>query len=430
MAKNYLDSLAPNAILFTNGDNDTFPLWYVQEVEGYRTDVRIVNLSLLNTDWYVEQMKRRAYDSAPVPIRMGEEQYRQGTRDIVLMDPPKDPNNPYVDIEAAMQVALDDGDQVDYGGGRKYAHLPSNSFSVPVDSAFAVSSGLVLPEERDRMVDALEWTITDGNGTPRQYVLKNQFMVMEILRNNNWERPVYFAVTIGPDSYVGLQDYFRLEGLAWRLVPVKYGSRGGQPVGIALDIMYENVMEKFQWGGMDAEREIYMDENNRRMATNIRLQMTNLAEGFTKAGAPERGLEVLDLLLRSTPSHNVPYTRVMLPVVELLSEMSMDSTLPEAERAKAGQLAKQVGTELFTDLTEDVTYFLSLEDDFYVSSDQSIQVAMAVSQRVAGALQDAMPEDAEVAAMGERMQQLRADNLARQRGEYSDPPTFDPDAGR
>jgi len=327
-------------------------------------------------------------------------------------------------------VALDDADQVDYGAGRKYAHLPSNSFSVPVDSAYAVSSGLVLPEERDRMVDALEWTITDGNGTPRQYVLKNQFMVMEILRNNNWERPVYFAVTIGPDSYVGLQDYFRLEGLAWRLVPVKYGSRGGQPVGIARDIMYENVMEKFQWGGMDAEREIYMDENNRRMATNIRLQMTNLAEGFTKAGAPERGLEVLDLLLRSTPSHNVPYSRVMLPVVELLSEMTMDSSLPEAERAKAGQLAKQVGTELFTDLTEDVTYFLSLEDDFYVSSEQSIQVAMAVSQRVAGALQDALPEDADVAAMGERMQQLRADNSARQRGEYSDPPTFDPDAGR
>ena len=430
MAKNYLDSLAPNAILFTNGDNDTFPLWYVQEVEGYRTDVRIVNLSLLNTDWYVEQMKRRAYDSAPVPIRMGEEQYRQGTRDIVLMDPPRDPDNPYVDIEMAMQVALDDADLVDYGAGRKYAHLPSNSFRVPVDSAFAVSSGLVLPEETDRMVDALEWTITDGNGTPRQYVLKNQFMVMEILRNNNWERPVYFAVTIGPDSYVGLQDYFRLEGLAWRLVPVKYGSRGGQPVGIARDIMYENVMEKFQWGGMDAEREIYMDENNRRMATNIRLQLTNLAEGFTKAGAPERGLEVVDLLLRSTPSHNVPYTRVMLPVVELLSEIALDASLPESERARAGQMAKQVGTELFTDLTEDVSYFLSLEDDFYGPSEQSIQVAMAVSQRVAGALQDALPEDAEVTAMGERMQQLREDNTARQRGEYSDPPTFDSDAGR
>ena len=139
MAKNYLDSLAPNAILFTNGDNDTFPLWYVQEVEGYRTDVRIVNLSLLNTDWYVEQMKRRAYDSAPVPIRMGEEQYRQGTRDIVLMDPPADPTTLRGHRDGHAQ-ALDDGDLVDYGGGRKYAHLPSNSFSVPVDSAYAVSS--------------------------------------------------------------------------------------------------------------------------------------------------------------------------------------------------------------------------------------------------------------------------------------------------
>ena len=430
MAKNYLDSLAPNAIVFTNGDNDTFPLWYVQEVEEYRTDVRVVNLSLLNTDWYVEQMKRRAYDGAPVPIRMGEEQYRQGTRDIVLMDPPVDPDNPYADIEVAMRVALDDGDLVDYGAGRKYAHLPSNSFRVPVDSAYAVSSGLVLPEEVDRMVDALEWTVTDGSGTPRQYVLKNQFMVMEILRNNNWERPIYFAVTIGPDSYVGLQDYFRLEGLAWRLVPVKYGSRGGQPVGIARDIMFENVMEKFQWGGMDAEGEIYMDENNRRMATNIRLQMTNLADAFAKAGQPEKGLEVMDMLIRATPGHNVPYTRVMLPVVELLSDMAMDKGLSQAQRDQAAGLAKEVGTALFTDLTEDLAYFISLEDEYYVASDQSIQVAMAVSQRIAGALQDALPEDADATAMGERIKALRASDTARQRGEVSEPPTFNSDAGR
>lgn len=428
MAKNYLDSLAPNAILFTNGDNDTFPLWYVQEVEGYRTDVRIVNLSLLNTDWYVEQMKRRAYDSAPVPIRMGEEQYRQGTRDIVLLDPPADPNNPYLNIEDAMRQALDDGDFVDYGGGRKYAHMGSNSFRVPVDSAFALSSGLVLPEEADRMVDALEWTITDGSGTPRPYVLKNQFMVMEILRNNNWERPVYFAVTIGPDSYVGLQDYFRLEGLAWRLVPVKYGSRGGQPIGIAQDIMYTNVMEKFQWGGMDAEEEIYMDENNRRMATNIRLQLTNLAESFMRSGASDQGLAILGKMLEATPSHNVPYTRVMLPVVELLSGLADDASLSGAQRAEAAELAKAVGADLFTQLADDMDYFIRLNDEYYAASDQSIQVAMAVTQRISGALQDALPEDADVQAMAERMKQLRKDNSDRQRGQFSDPPVFDPDA--
>jgi hypothetical protein len=428
MAKNYLDSLEPNAILFTNGDNDTFPLWYVQEVEGYRTDVRIVNLSLLNTDWYVAQMKRRAYDSAPVPIRMGEEKYRQGTRDIVLMDPPSDTNNPYVDIEMAMRQALDDADMVDYGGGRKYAHLPSNSFRIPVDKNAAIGSGLVLPEERDRVVDALTWTVTDGQGTPKQYVLKNQFMVMEILRNNNWERPVYFAVTIGPDSYVGLQDYFRLEGLAWRLVPVKYGSRGGQPVGIAQDLMYTNVMEDFQWGGMDSEGEIYMDENNRRMATNIRLQLTNLAESFAQSGKVTKGLEVLERLIASTPSRNVPYDRIMLPSIELLSEFAQDNTLTEAQRQSAGALAKQVGSELFATLSGDVNYFFSLEDDYYFAANSEIQMAMAVSQRVAGALSDALPEDPEVEAISAAMSQLLKDRTARQNGPLSDPAVFNPDA--
>jgi len=428
MAKNYLDSLAPNAIIFTNGDNDTFPLWYVQEVEGYRTDVRIVNLSLLNTDWYVGQMKRRAYDSAPVPIRMGEEKYRQGTRDIVLLDPPADTNNPYVDIQTAMRQALDDTDMVDYGGGRKYAHLPSNSFSVPVNKEAVMASGVVLPEERNLLVDALEWTVTDGNGTPKQYVLKNQFMVMEILSNNNWERPVYFAVTIGPDSYVGLQDYFRLEGLAWRLVPVKYGSRGGQPVGIAQDIMYTNVMEDFQWGGMDAEGEIYMDENNRRMATNIRLQLTNLAESFVQSGKSARGLEVIERLVASTPERNVPYDRIMLPSIELLAQMSQDNSLTDAQRAKAGALAKQVGSALFESLSGDVNYFFSLDDAYYLAANNEIQMAMAVSQRVSGALSDALPDDPEIEAITSAMSQLQKDRSARQNGPLSDPAVFDPDA--
>ena len=430
MAKNYLDSLEPNAILFTNGDNDTFPLWYVQEVEGYRTDVRIVNLSLLNTDWYVEQMKRRAYDSAPVPIRMGEEKYRQGTRDIVIMDPPTNTNDPYVDIEVAMQQALDDGDVVDYGGGRKYAHLPSNSFSVPVDSAFAVNSGMVLPDEVDRMVDAVEWTVTDGGGTPKQYVLKNQFMVLEILRNNMWERPIYFAVTIGPDSYVGLQDYFRLEGLAWRLVPVNYGSRGGQPNGIGKDIMFANVMEKFQWGGMEQEEEIYMDENNRRMATNLRLQLSNLASAFVRDGVPSKGLEVVELLCRSIPSHNVPFDRIMLPAVELLAELAGDSRLTIEQRDLAGALAKQVGTELFETLTDDVAYYIALDDAYYATASSEIQVAMAVSQRVSGALSDALPADEDVEAMSERLSQLRNDQTNRANGPLSDPPVFDPEAGK
>lgn len=173
-----------------------------------------------------------------------------------------------------------------------------------------------------------------------------------------------------------------------------------------------------------------MDENNRRMATNIRLQMTNLAESFVQAGEPDKGLEVMDLLLRSTPSRNVPFSRVMLPVVELLSEISMDETLSEADRARAAQLAKQVGSELFADLTDDVSYFISLEDEYYFASDNSIQMAMAVSQRIAGALQDALSDDPDVVAMGTLLTQLRGDNADRKRGQFSDSGAFNSEAAR
>ena len=158
--------------------------------------------------------------------------------------------------------------------------------------------------------------------------------------------------------------------------------------------------------------------------------MTNLAESFARSGDPVRSLEVMDLLLTSTPSRNVPFSRVMLPVVELLAEISMDATLAEADRVQAAQLAKQVGSELLSDLTDDVAYFISLSDEYYLASDNSIQMAMAVSQRIAGALQDALPEDPDVIAMGTLMTQLRADNSDRKRGQFSDPATFNSEANR
>ena len=197
--------------------------------------------------------------------------------------------NPYLDIEVAMERALDDRDVVDYGAGRKYAHMPSNSFSLPVDSAYAVT-GLVLPEEVDRMVDTLNWTITDIGDAPAVCAEKPPvYMVMEILRNNAWERPIYFAVTIGPDSYVGLQDYFRLEGLAWRLVPRNMVPRGqpwASPKTSCTPTSWRNSN-----GAAWTPNGRFTDENNRRMATNIRLQLTNLAESFVRSGDPKRGLE-------------------------------------------------------------------------------------------------------------------------------------------
>ena len=184
-------------------------LWYAQEVEGIRTDVRVCNLSLLNTDWYIDQMRRRAYESAPLPILMDEEDYRQGTRDVIFINKKNPPSSS--DLLAAMELTLQ----------KRGEKLPCATFSVPVDSAEVVASGLVNAQEAELLHDQIQWTLSTGNGKTPNYITKNHYAVLNMIANNKWKRPIYFAVTTGPDSYLGLQEHFRLEGLAYRLVPFK-----------------------------------------------------------------------------------------------------------------------------------------------------------------------------------------------------------------
>jgi hypothetical protein len=410
-AKNYLGSLAPNAILFTNGDNDTFPLWYAQEVEGIRTDVRVCNLSLLNTDWYIDQMKRRAYESAPLPIEMSEEQYRQGTRDIVLLEPSRSPG--YVDLNEALVTALDDENMKSYGA-KSYPYFPTNKFSLPVDSARVIELGIVDSDEAENIVDAVEWTVADSDGEPLQYVLKNQLAVLSMIANNHWERPIYFAVTTGGDSYIGLQDYFRLEGLAYRLVPIKYPQNPNPNIigGIETELMYENVMENWSWGGMDdLEHGIYMDENNRRMVTNVRLQMANLAGALIDQRDGQRALEVLDEILRVTPKENVPYTRVLMPVVEAYAELaSSDSllspnaiSLNENQREASYERSKELLQALFKQQEELIEYALSLDAEYFTAMSKEIDLAFQVNDRLIRVFKYYHSEDPLVGELDERL---------------------------
>ena len=390
-AKNYLDSLEENAILFTNGDNDTFPLWYVQEVEGYRTDVRICNLSLLNTDWYIDQMKRQAYESAPLPILMDEESYRQGTRDVVVLDRPANTAAPYLDLETAMTFALDDTKTRAFGGGKSYSVLPSHSFRIPVDSAALVKHNVLNPEEMKRRVDALDFTLSGSNGKPKGYILKSQFAVLDMIRGNNWERPIYFAVTTGPDSYMGLQSYFRLEGLAYRLVPIRYPQSENPNAygGVASNTMYTNVMEKWSWGGMDnVEDGIYMDENNRRMVTNFRLQLSILAEELMKEGEPDRALDILEKVLTKMPEKNVPMSRVLMSVQGALLELASTSTAPgikvydlsDERRALAKELGSNLTRRLFEIQTDDLNFYYSLDPARFRAVSQERRIAKQVAE--------------------------------------------------
>ncbi len=316
MAKNYLNSLQPNAIIFTNGDNDTFPLWYAQEVEGVRTDVRVVNLSLLNTDWYIDQMKRRQYESAPVPFSIPEFKYRQGTRDIVVLNS----DTMLTPLEEALAFCLDDSKAQNFGK-KKYSTMQNYQFSLAVSEENQAKFKQYVGAN-DSLVSQMSFALLDDDGeSPRQFITKAQLMVMDLIVHNNWERPIYFAVTTGSEAYMGLEPYFQLEGLAYRLTPIFHTDydRDNMSGGVASELMYDNVMNKFQWGNIDT-KDIYLDENNRRMVTNLRMQMNNLAEQFIIENKMDKAAAVLNKSLTALPEKNAPYDQpqIMWQTAQLL----------------------------------------------------------------------------------------------------------------
>ncbi len=313
VASNYLNSCAPNAILFTNGDNDTFPLWYAQEVEGIRTDVRVVNLSLFNTDWYIDQMKRAAYESAPIPSKMTKNKYKQGTRDYLPIS--KRNNNKYIELIRVIDefIALDDKDTKIKTSAGMRNYMPTDKLKItikPSDKDALIKQNII--KNKNDIVDEIKWKIT-GQG-----IAKNQMMVLDILAHNNWERPIYFAITVGRENFMGLEKYFQLEGLAYRFLPVKTNKNTQNNVDIGIvnsDIMYKNMMETFNWKSI-SDPNIYIDETNSRMAMNFRNNFARLANQLIEENKLDSAKLVLDKCIEVLPSNNYPYMYFSLPVAE------------------------------------------------------------------------------------------------------------------
>ncbi len=309
-ACNYLNSCAPNAILFTNGDNDTFPLWYAQEVEGIRTDVRVCNLSLFNTDWYIDQMKRKAYLSDPMPLSMTKDKYRQGgICDWVLIKEVPSVKG-YVPLKDLINfVASDDPQTKLSANDQLYAYFPTKNFSIPVDSVKVVNNGTVPKDKAGRIVKNIEWSLN------KYGIYKNHFEVLDLLANNNWDRPVYFAITTGADSYLGLQDYFQLEGLAYRFIPIKAKNKDGQTGSINTTVMYDNLMNKFKWGNIQ-DPEVYLNEDNMRMTMNFRNNFARLANALMDEGKKDSAIKVCDRCMEVLPEKTVPFNYSVLPIAE------------------------------------------------------------------------------------------------------------------
>ena len=306
---NYLTTCEPNAIIFTNGDNDTFPLWYAHEVEEYRTDVRVCNLSYLQTDWYIDQMKRQAYTSAPLPISWKKYEYVRGKHDAAYII-----KNAYkeMSIENVLNRIKSDNmrdKQVPGYQPLEVDNIPTTKIKIPVDSAAVLAAGLVKPENSEwippyMLVDLDEQHDEEGNliAYPKRILGKNELMILEMLKNNSdWTRPIYYAITVGADMYLRLEPYFRQDGVAYRIMPFE----AAWHQRIDPDTMYNNVMNKYAYNL--SKPGIYLDENCMRMASTFRVIFGRLAQVLTNQGDSIRAEEVADRCLKEIPYYNVPY---------------------------------------------------------------------------------------------------------------------------
>jgi hypothetical protein len=420
-AFNYLNTCENNAVLFTNGDNDTFPLWYLQEVEGIRTDVRVINLSYFTADWYITQMQNQIYDSKPVKFGLTEKQYRQGTRDYALFvdDGQLMINEKYqanlITFEKEYQeifndflnvlkkskvpaLAAKDFEEISKGyenflpekfpgiiaaiernkvfevneESLKNVKTRTESLLKRIDQSFLplsdamnffksddprfqrgqyffparkfilrsdttnLNSDSTIPEEILRnVVPEIRWDIG------RRNITKSGIMTMDLIDANNWERPVYFAITASKDNYLNLDKYLHREGLAYRLLPATGSGNDLFSGNVNTNRMYKNLMETYRWGGIENEK-VYLDENNMRMLSNYRYTFATLANALLQEGRVDSAKMVLNRCNELIPQKRVPYNTSVIPLIQVYYNLNDTASANEMLHGYLGILEQEL----------------------------------------------------------------------------------------
>lgn len=357
MARAYLESCAPNSILFTIGDNDSFPLWYLQEIEGVRLDVRVVNTSLFQTDWYIDQMKRKAYTSDPIPSQLTHDQYKFGTRDYLML---REITEDTMDIKDLMKFVSNDdpryklkflmereGEDVSYYPNYllNSNYIPTRHIRVPVDSATVIKNGIVNEKDADKIEPYLNLTISGA-------VYKNRLLMLDIIANNNWERPIYFSGgAFGDEDYIWMKDYLQLEGLCYKLVPIKTPVNKANPFDMGRvdsDVMYDKVMA-WDWGNSDGN--IYHDPETRKNGITYRGNLARLIEQLINENKFNKAEKVADLAIEKMPVDNFGYYTLLEPFISSYYEIG------------AVEKGQKLYKEISKKYQETLTYYSNCEID-------------------------------------------------------------------
>ncbi|WP_255496033.1 DUF2723 domain-containing protein [Mucilaginibacter sp. FT3.2] len=298
MAYNFLISCPKNAVLFTNGDNDTYSLWYDQEVEGVRPDVRIVCTSLFSGDWYIRQMQHPMNQSAPLPITMPFEKYKQGVRDFIGYNDAKIPGS--VDVKDVFDFITSDDDRtkVQYQSGESMNYLPTKNFKLKVDADQLVKNGVITPQQKTKLTNEMEWKYTGD------YLYKDKLAMIDLLAHNNWQRPICFTIGVSPEYMIGMQPYLYKEGFAYHLIPFKADtSVHDQLSKVNSLVMYNNVMHKFKYGNFKNAR--YLDDVSKtEFYPFMETTFHDLAQGLIKDGHSDLALNALHKFDQEMPDIN------------------------------------------------------------------------------------------------------------------------------
>ena len=375
--QNYLNSLQEKGapIIFTNGDNDTFPLWYNQETEGFRTDVRVCNLSYLQTDWYIDQMRRPAYDSPSVPINWERIDYVSGHNEAVYVRPeamstvmnyykqnPEEAKQEFGDNPYELKNILKHWVRSPKEGLQM---IPTDSIVMKLDKEAIKRSGMLTP---DSIPDYMHISLKG-----KRMLYKSELMILEMLANANWERPLYMAITVGSDNHMNLTNNFLQEGLAYRITPFNNTALGRR---IDSEKMYDNLMNKFKFGGID-NPDVYLDETVHRMCDTHRRLFVQLASQLIKEGKNDKALKALDYCQKVIPASTVRHDYLFGGSKEMAEDYRL-----LGQPMKAAEILDQLANNSL----EYITWYMSLGDSYFSSSTEECMRQFYILDDVCNAL--------------------------------------------
>ena len=380
MAKKYLDSCGENGILFTIGDNDTFALWYAQEIENYRTDVRVVNTSLFQTDWYIDQMKRKAYKSDPIPSTLTHDKYKHGTRDYLIK---RIRSKDTLDIRTFMNfVSSEDAktklkyalqQEGDAGSNYPEQYLNSNYFPVeniriPVDKNSALASGVVKAKDADLIESYLDVNISSNA------ITKNRLLMLDIVATNNWERPIHFTGgAFSDEDYIWMKDYLQLDAMVYTLVPIKTAVARANPFDMGrldTEFMYDKVVN-WDWGNSGSDN-IYHDTETRRNSITYRGNLARLIQELINEEQLDKAEEIADIAMKNMPVDKYGFYTLLEPYIsayyevgnqEKARQLFKDVSIKYQENLKYySTLTKENQDNNFTEILTDIERYKALVD--------------------------------------------------------------------